>query len=405
MTGRWLSGSVILLLVILYSCTVEEGVPIAVEQNVGTLLIYANKDSAQIYLDGEFTGQMTSATEGVLLDNISAGIHVVQVVLEGFYADPDTVEVRKGEQTVVTFTLVAVQLTGSLEVTTEPDSVYILLDHRFVGYSPLRLDNIPVGEHTLEFRKSNHLPGLQEVTVYADSMVSVHLPLTLIRSVLVEHFSNSDCVPCVEADSVLENLLIQLGEVAAISVGYHPPVPSSADPMYNEARADNDARKAYYNIFVAPTIYIDGVYPIGGTLNLRQRLQDAIGNRSVVAPPAMVEIFDFQVAATAITGRVRVEARQDFPPDVVLRIAIIEREVVYTTPPGVNGQVRFFDVFRGFHPSPEGISIALTAGEHRFINFSVPTNPIWHLDQIQVVAFLQQESTKEVLQAAWSVYP
>ena len=77
----------------------------------------------------------------------------------------------------------------------------------------------------------------------------------------------------------------------------------------------------------------------------------------------------------------------------------------YPQPPGINGQTRFFDVFRTFYQSVSGTMLNMTAGEVRHIPFRVARQSAWTFTEIEAVAFIQDNNNKEVLQAAWTLYP
>lgn len=182
---------------------------------------------------------------------------------------------------------------------------------------------------------------------------------------LIEHFSNTGCIPCVETDRILEDFLHEKGAVTALSIGYHANFPSPSDPMYLISQAGNDARLQFYSVAAAPTIYVDGVTGLG-SLNLDTRLRNAFAAREQMTPGAMVEIFDFAANPDFVTGRVRIEALQNLN-NVVLRIALIERAVNFVTPPGINEMTYFFDVYRRFYPDANGVILNLSQGGKQFM--------------------------------------
>lgn len=396
---KFLPAVMLLYFTLLVSCKTIKGVDIFEETKYGSLKVASSVDSAKVFLDREDTGKITPA----FLDSVETGGHVVQVILGKHTSNPDSfvVEVKENQTDSVYFELEEIQFVGNLQVNTIPDSALIIVDNLPQGYSPLTVTGLAEGQHTVRILKGSHAPEETVVDVLPDTTVSLDAVLTLIRSIMLEHFSNSDCVPCVEADMILEEILAEEGIAKTVSLGYHTNFPGPNDPMYLAAKTGNDNRMAYYSVAFAPTIQVDGV--IGFGTDIENKLRDALAQRSPVAPGAILEVFDFNANQTAITGRVRIQALQDLN-NTVLRIALIEREINYSQPPGVNGQVYFFDVFRGFYPSAAGTALTLNAGEKQFISFSVPPNAQWVLNQMEAVAFIQR-SNKEIVQAAWSVYP
>lgn len=396
---KFLLALMLLYSAFLVSCKTVKGYEILPEIKYGSLNVTSSVDSAKVFLDHEDTGEITP----VVLDSIETGEHVVQVIKSKHTSDPDSfvVVVEENKTANVHFDLEEIQFVGNLQVNTVPDSALIIVDNLPQGYSPLTVTGLAEGQHTVRILKGSHAPEEMVVDVLPDSTVTLDAPLTLIRSILLEHFSNSDCLPCVEADMILEEILAEEGVAKTVSLGYHTNFPGPSDPMYLAAKTGNDNRMMYYTVAFAPTIQVDGV--VGFGTDIENRLRNALAQRSQVAPDAILEVFDFNVNQTAITGRVRIQALGDLN-NTVLRIALIEREINYSQPPGINGQAYFFDVFRGFYPSANGTALTLNAGEKQFISFNVPANAQWTLNQMEVVAFIQRQN-KEIVQAAWSVYP
>lgn len=401
------AGLVLGMLLLALSCTLEEGKLIVPETLYGEILVTSDVDSARIFLDYQDSGRLTPA----LLEDVPVGRHVVQVARDDYRSTPDSVavQVQENVRAEVAFQMVAIQRAGYLTVTSEPDSATVIVDGLLRGFTPLTL-RLEEGSHEIELRKGSHLPQAYTRQIGDGDSLTLATNLQLARSVLIEHFSNTGCIPCVETDRILEDFLHEKGAVIALSIGYHANFPSPSDPMYLISQAGNDARLQFYSVAAAPTIYLDGVTGLG-SLNLETRLRNAFTAREQVAPGAMVEIFDFAAGATSVSGRVRIEALQNLS-NVVLRIALIERAVNFASPPGINEMTYFFDVYRRFHPDAGGTTLSLNTGEKQFVsfNFAIPGNVNWQTDQLQVVVLLQNAANapaapREVLQAAWTLYP
>lgn len=392
------------------SCTVKDGNILNNDVAVGSISVTANVDSAQIFIDMQDTGHLSVKDSAVIIEDVTVGSHIVQLFKNGFRVDPgsSTVTVLEGQQATLIFQLEVIVVTGSMQVNSTPDSALVLVDGIPLGanpYTPLRLDGLSPGSYTIDIQKGSHRPEQQQVTILPDTVVTIEQSLTLTRMVLVEHFSNTGCIPCVESDSILERIFHEEGVASLISLGYHPDFPSPADPMFLEARDGNLARSNYYSVPGAPAVYVDGVIAFGG-FELEQRMRNAMATRRAIPPSAILEIFDFQSNENNLSGTVKITALDNnIASGVVLRIAVIEREITYQQAPGINGQTYFFDVFRALNNSGSGTAVSLTTGETAFINFNFPREAFWSFDRLEVVAFLQNHSSKEVLQAAWSLYP
>jgi hypothetical protein len=71
------------------------------------------------------------------------------------------------------------QIFGALNVATRPDSCEVYLDDEFVGYTPLRLEYVRVGEHVLNVTKSGYHEESTPVRIEPGRPTSV--PLSLQR--------------------------------------------------------------------------------------------------------------------------------------------------------------------------------------------------------------------------------
>jgi hypothetical protein len=395
-----LSGLLLLYSIFFVSCKTIQGVEILPEVNYGSLKVTSSVDSAKVFLNHKDTGKLTPAK----FDSLQVDNYVVQIALSKHIPRPDSfvVEITKNQVDSIHFELEEIQYFGDLQVTTIPDSALIVIDDLPQGYSPLTITGLAEGQHTVKILKGNHASEEIVAEVLPDSLVQVDVNLTLIRSVLIEHFSNTDCIPCVEADEIIEQVLTESGVVKTVSLGYHTNFPGPTDPMYLDAKTGNDARMGYYSVISAPAIWVDGVAGFG--FDIENKLRSALNGRSQVQPGAILEIFDFKVSrVSGVSGRVRIQALESLN-NVVLRIALIEKQINITPPPGINGQTYFFDVYRDFYPTPDGTAITLAQGEKRFVSFNVSMNQKWVSEEIQVVAFLQKQN-KEIVQAAWTLYP
>ena len=86
-------------------------------------------------------------------------------------------------------------------------------------------------------------------------------------------------------------------------------------------------------------------------------------------------------------------------------VAITENAIHFTSPPGSNGEKDFYDVMRKMLPDDQGTTLATTwtVGQSQTINFAVPLPAyIYDKSQIAVVAWIQDNSNKNVKQAAFS---
>ncbi len=387
----------------LFSCATDPGsLPVPVEQAGNVVVSVNNALAADIYLDRTPTGLRSPA----ILENVPVGDHVVHVFLPEYGLDSATVTVTDGQSTSVPFTLTRVP-TGVLDVGSSPSGASVYVNGVRFGYTPLTINGLPEGSYLVKLKKNSYAEIAETVEVQASSLSSVDPVLTWAGHMpVMEHFSNTSCVPCVEADVRIEEVLIDFGIKQCASISYHADYPSPDDPMYLAAKIENDARMDFYNIITVPAVAIDGHRPEFFTYDeLEDSLRALIAERRLLGPSVLLDIRpNHEWGQSTIEGTVELEAVGSPDSDLELRIALIEREIVYAQPPGVNGQTRFIDVFRAYDPSHQGTSIALATGEKRSVPYGFARQSSWGR-HLAVVAFLQRTSDQSIVQAAWTVYP
>lgn len=391
-------------LIFLLACTTKDGHILSFEPSVGSISVTSSAPGARVFLDYRDTGQITPA----LLNNVKAGQHLVHIFLEKYVNHPDSISavVQEGKETSINFDVTNIPNVGNLMVTSNPESALVKINKLEFGISPLMVTGLAIGEYKLSIEKQGFSTIDTIVAVHQDDVtkLTTNLKLSLRRLVLFEHFSNTDCLPCVDVDIVFEEVLDSLGADVVSSIGYHPDVPSASDPFYRAAKAENDVRKSFYSVPFSPYALVDGtIFPIVSLSQLKQDLIDAITIRVSVPPPNLImEFTNLNRGVDTLSGSVRVRALEDLQPNIFLRVVLINSSVDLSQPPGINGQTHFIDVMRDFQPSVTGIELSLADGEKKTIFFSFIRQTDWP-DNLEVVSFIQNNQTKEVLQSIWTV--
>lgn len=250
------------------------------------------------------------------------------------------------------------------------------------------------------------------------------------RTVLAELFTGSECPPCVASDLAYDAILAYYPDDVVAVLEYHLHIPGP-DPMTNE---DAEARQAYYEgaIRGTPTSVINGMdISVGGGPDVAAKSRFGLYQWSISeamhgAPPLAIDLsggLDGQTvsmeASVAWTG-------QPLEGDWRLRVGLAEKEVRYT---GANGVSEHKMVVRKLLGGPDGwavqevgtttasaeIDIAererqlmdyLTAFEEQHPDrfrgaggFSAKKHEIDE-DELVLVAFVQNDTTLEVIEAA-----
>ncbi|GAB4369315.1 MAG: hypothetical protein Kow0042_10930 [Calditrichia bacterium] len=390
------------MFVLFFSCTTKEGKILAPGTGRGNLWVTtSNFQNARIFLDYRDQGKRTPA----LLENIPNGPHIIHVFRGGTRPTPDSVliDVQVNQTDTVNFVLDPAPH-GKLVVDTDPDSARVFLNRLEFGLTPLRIDSLPEGNYFLEILKSNYDPIQRSVQISANDSVQLLFQLQedIRNRVLIEHFTNSGCPPCVEVDELIDDLAAEYGDDTLLIISYHAKSPDPGDPMYQAAQAFVDSRWNFYNALYTPRVFIGGQL-----LNNPQNAQsyhDLINNRLRQDTVATIAFQALSRADSTLTGDLEVKMLKELTGGTVLHIVLIEDSVDFETAPGINGQKHFTFVMRDFFPDAQGQALNLSAGSKKLFHFQFEDTYRWETD-LTVVAFLQETNTKRVLQAAWTRYP
>jgi hypothetical protein len=243
------------------------------------------------------------------------------------------------------------------------------------------------------------------------------------RVVLVELFTGAQCPPCVAADKAFDALdkTYKPGEVVFLEYHEHIPGP---DPLTN---AGAEARFRYYFGMMGggtPGIFFAGQDLAGGggdEFDAPEKYDDYVE----AINPLLEQAANGVVKATAkqtgskveITAEASgVDAKSD--ANIRLRVALVEDKVEYK---GTNGIPEYHHVVRDMPGGVTGIAVKdggakqsvtvdlddLKKGLKKYLDEYVKENeakfpgkvPEVELKNLRVVAFLQNDKTKEVLQA------
>jgi len=75
-------------------------------------------------------------------------------------------------------------LTGDLDLTSDPSGATVKLDGREVGKTPLTLERLPVGEHTLDLDKDGTYAARRQITIAANTLEKLSLKLDRLKGKL-----------------------------------------------------------------------------------------------------------------------------------------------------------------------------------------------------------------------------
>jgi hypothetical protein len=240
------------------------------------------------------------------------------------------------------------------------------------------------------------------------------------RVVLVELFTGAQCPPCVAADLAFDALGQTFGPAEVVRLQYHLHVPGP-DPLANP---DSEARVQYYGNSVpgTPAVLFNGRPEAaggGGRENGQEKYDEYLAAvRPLLGGPAPATLkATAQRQGVKVQVRVEGSAGKEAGDRLRLRLALVEGQVDYT---GSNGLPAHGRVVRTFLGGAEGERLAagtpfektftadldqLRKDLRDYLDKAAEETPFPNKDRplefkdLRVVAFVQNDATREVLQA------
>lgn len=230
----------------------------------------------------------------------------------------------------------------------------------------------------------------------------------------MEEFTGENCGPCASTNPAFD-ALIQANPTKIIMLKHQVPIPS-AGPIYNGFKTDSDARRSYYGVNSAPSGKIDGaaIDPNGQYPNHPAVLtQNIIDTRAAVQSSFTMNTthtvssdLDSIYVTVVITNVDGFTINASSAGMLKLGVSVIEEEINFASAPGTNGEKDFYHVNRMMLPNASGTPLqdAWAVNATQTFNFAVaiPAGRIYNYNEIAVVAYMQDNGTKEVLQASYS---
>jgi hypothetical protein len=181
-----------------------------------------------------------------------------------------------------------------------------------------------------------------------------------------------------------------------ILIRYHWYYPDNTDPYYQYNVSENMARSNYYNNNYSPHMFFDGSVDGGYTPS---SWQGKINSEDTVNSAAAIELWGYY-NPDSLSGSLHVRIITESAPglnNLKLRIALIESSIHRTSP---NGTQVHHQVLRDMIPSAAGRAVTLVAGDTLEYSFSFACGSPMVDDNCQLVAFIQADQNRKVIQAA-----
>ncbi|HAW51798.1 MAG TPA: hypothetical protein DCX54_05625 [Flavobacteriales bacterium] len=214
------------------------------------------------------------------------------------------------------------------------------------------------------------------------------------KRIVVEHFTNTRCSVCSQTNPGFYTNLKNHPDVIHLAI--HPSAPYSTCQLHLMNPVENDARTNYYNAYGGtPRFFVQGKRDPNANTSNPSLFTPHAGQSS----PAQLTIVQDKQPGNTIDVLVSVKkVATDSLGSLRLFVAIAQDSLLYAAP---NGELLHQDVFIEALSNIEGDALNMPAGIGDSINFVYNTtvSGSWSFKRVFVVAILQEELSKDVVQA------
>jgi subtilisin family serine protease len=140
---------------------------------IGAIYVTSIPSGAYVYVDDILKG-----TTPRVISKISPGEHTIKFVLANYGNTTQNVTVIADK--TINVSAVLEPLTGNIYATSIPSSASFYLDNSYNGITPLTLNGVSPGKHSVKFALTNYADNSQDVTVIAGSTMNISVNLTSI---------------------------------------------------------------------------------------------------------------------------------------------------------------------------------------------------------------------------------
>lgn len=234
------------------------------------------------------------------------------------------------------------------------------------------------------------------------------------RLVLVEEFTQASCGPCAATNPAFDALLGSAANLSkAVRLKYQTDWPGY-DPMNEQNPAEVQTRVTYYGVDGVPYGVVDGVSiadDCGAYLGAPSCFTQAeLNTAAAITSPIEINLthtFSANYQTVNITAVVtNVSAATFGGSSTRFHVALIEKQIDFASAPGSNGEETFYNVMRKMLPGANGTTMAAALAPGESVTYTYNDVPVpsylYNLGQLAVVAFAQNNSSKEVYQSAIS---
>lgn len=211
------------------------------------------------------------------------------------------------------------------------------------------------------------------------------------KRVLLEVFTGTWCGPCASKNPATFALVDGSEDFRCVSWHLASTFGGTNDPFYHGKDGDEEKGFGLYGGTGTPTYVVDGKKVSSNST----AVSSEFSKRIATSTPVRIYV---EQTTSGTTRNVTIQLTSvGAPPsgNYTLRAAVVERDIQYT---GSNGEKNHPWVFRTSMPAWAGTAVVFPAqGSSNNINLTYDVDPSWDDQQLEVIAWIQNTSDKEII--------
>ena len=254
--------------------------------------------------------------------------------------------------------------------------------------------NVPysftTGSHTIEITISNVNGGTD--ANLADNVITKTVAVasqTVAKMCLFEGFTSATCAPCATWNTTFNPWAVT-NDANMNYIKYQVNWPGTGDPYYIAQAGD---RVTYYGVSAVPDYYADGTEATLTTAAFNSYITQATAKKSV-----------FTISSTPTYNGTIVTVPVTINPYITysgLTMHVVICELLTTGNVGTNGETSWHHVMMQMLPTSSGTTVSFTDGTPytTTLTKNMSGTFVENMNNLIAVVFIQDNSTKEVLQS------
>jgi hypothetical protein len=216
---------------------------------------------------------------------------------------------------------------------------------------------------------------------------------------LLEQFTNLSGKDANKYNSDVDNIL-QAAGTDAVGIQYHTSFPGP-DSLNVINQSDPGARVLYYGVANVPECFLDGGIDPKFVYDFKVKYANIkdVNSRILQDADYSISIVNDKNISPSVSGTVVIKALKDIDyREVSIYVAVVE-DIKIQTPSGV---VSYSNVLKKLLPNAAGYAFnkSWAKNQEETINYSWPIQNVYNSNNLKVIVFVQDNSTKEVYQAS-----